>query len=147
MGGRHFVIWWAQSALPGWDRVYYSAKIWGSHGLSGPSGSDRTLYLYLVFTSTSVLYYIKLDLLDMFQSNGFNQLHLTFFIMVFRCIKMGIFINIKGKTITIETSNSHTLGIETYCGRVASRSTTDCKEVGKNFGFTCRIQAKRWCSI
>jgi hypothetical protein len=44
--------------------------------------------------------------------------------MLFRCIKIGIFINIKGKTITIETSNSLTLGIGTYCGRVASRSTT-----------------------
>ena len=109
--------------------------------------APEDLYTYLVFTSTSVHYYIKLGLLDMFQSNGFNHLHLTSFLMVFRCIKIGIFINIKGKKITIETSNSHTLGIETYCGRVASRITTDCKEVGKKFGFTCRIQTKRWCSI
>ena len=63
-----------------------------------PAPPDPTeLYTYLVFTSTSVLYYVKLGLLDMFQSNGFIHLHLTSFIMVFRCIKIGIFINIKGK--------------------------------------------------
>ena len=83
----------------------------------------------------------------MFQSNRFNHLHLTsFIIIVFRCIKIGVFINIKDKKSLLKRQ-IHTLGIETYCGRVASRSTTDCKEVGKNFGFTCRIETKRWCSI
>ena len=78
----------------------------------------------------------------MFQSNGFNHLHLTSFIMVFRCIKVGIFINIKCKKITIKTSNSHTLGIETYCGRVASCTTTDCKEGGKNLDLPAGFKLK-----
>ena len=48
----------------------------------------------------------------MFQSNEFNNLHLTSFIMVFRCIEIGIFINIKCKKNHLKRQ-IHTLGIET----------------------------------
>ena len=35
------IIWWAQSAPPGWDRVHWSAKIFGCHGNPDTPGDNR----------------------------------------------------------------------------------------------------------